>query len=480
MNLNIQEIMSSYISNKMEKKKLVIGASSFVGRELMKRTDATGTYNSRPINGGVKFDSMHVKIGDAVDLKKFSHAIILIGDTNPDTCVTDLDSRKLNVDSIKSILEELKRFEIMPVFTSSEFVFDGKKGNYTEADATSPILVYGKQKVEIESYIQKNFSNYIIARLAKVYGNDINDNTIFSKWIRELPRNEIRCASDQIFSPVFVGDVAESINLLIENGCSGIYHVAGEKAYSRLDLLKLVLKHSSHLKFDPIITSCRIDDFNLKEKRPKNVSMIPDKLIRDTGIKMHDAEEICKGMAGSVRRFDNLLAMKDRNARTPSYYNIDDNPTITKKAIAELKAESSENNDTDIRISSHKSPEDKFHEMVIMLHKGIYRKPHKHPHKEEAYHMIEGKMEVFIFNESGSVRLTRVLDQDNMTFRIEKDTYHIAIPLTDFAIFHKIKPGPFIRETDCINARFAPDGHDVKENNKYYEKLLRCIGEKNG
>jgi len=77
-------------------------------------------------------------------------------------------SKALNVDSIKRILNRLKEWEIKPIFASSEFVFDGKKGNYKETDEVNPILLYGKQKVAIEDYIQSQFKDYLIFRLAKV------------------------------------------------------------------------------------------------------------------------------------------------------------------------------------------------------------------------------------------------------------------------------------------------------------------------
>jgi len=280
---------------------LVLGGSSYIGKHILNalgKDRAIATYHKKPINHGIYFDSLSMDLSQI--LKNFdtiSHAVILLGDTNPETCAKNIEmSNALNIDSIKSIVKCLNDHQIKPIFCSSEFVFDGKRGNYTEEDQVNPILIYGKQKVEIEKYIQNTCDNFVIVRFSKVFGSEKGDGTLFTNWLDSIKNNQkIYCAYDQIFSPIYINDIVKGITDLIERDCDGIYHLSGKKSFSRLDLLEILLKHvrnSSQIKTE--VVKCSIHDFPLLEKRPLNVSMKPDKLIKATKIQLHDVDNVCK------------------------------------------------------------------------------------------------------------------------------------------------------------------------------------------
>ncbi|MBI5124465.1 MAG: sugar nucleotide-binding protein, partial [Candidatus Omnitrophica bacterium] len=234
------------MKNDRDKKILILGGSSYVGTHLLARLGSKGaiaTYYKNPIDEGVYFDAL------TMDLRKIiqepgalSCALILLGDTDPESCAKDPKrSYALNVDSIKRIIDYLKRNQIKPIFASSEFIFDGKKGGYVEDDEPNPILTYGKQKVEVERYLQKTCNDHIILRFAKIYGSQPDDGTLFTNWISEINKADtIRCASDQIFSSIYIDDLVESIMRIIEGDHTGIFHVAGNKAYARIELLQML------------------------------------------------------------------------------------------------------------------------------------------------------------------------------------------------------------------------------------------------
>ena len=194
-------------------------------------------------------------------------------------------------------------YDIKIIFTSTEFVFDGIKGDYTETDLPNPILVYGEQKLEIEEYIQKIIKDFTILRLSKVYGDDINDNTLFTSWYKKLlsePKS-ITCAYDQIFSPVYINDVIKSIIAVIKYNLCGLYHVAGPVAQSRLEFLELLLnKITTKKRIRTKIKTCSIYDFNLLEKRPLDVSMNASKLIEESQIILTHPSYICEFLTGKI------------------------------------------------------------------------------------------------------------------------------------------------------------------------------------
>lgn len=277
-----------------------------MGKYLFKRLGsdcAIATYCSNPIENGVYFNSLSMGLSGIIkDHAEISCAVILLGDTNPETCATDkVKSRALNVDSIKSILRHIKEWNIKPIFISSEFVFDGIKGNYTEADVPNPILTYGRQKFEIEKYLQDNFENFVILRLSKVFGSGLNDGTIFSKWMETIGQNAnaaIPCADDQIFSPIYVDDAVAGIIGAIENNINGVFHLAGKKPYLRIELLNMFLSYVNKVNpADIKVIPKSIHNFGLIEKRPLDVSMNPDKIVRAIKLKLSDTERICRGIA---------------------------------------------------------------------------------------------------------------------------------------------------------------------------------------
>ncbi len=286
------------------KKVLILGGSSYVGKYLFSRlgTDkAIATYCKTPIAGGIYFDSLTMKISGILESPdKISHAIILLGDTNPETCAEDAEkSNALNVDSIKSILKELKKLKIKPVFTSSEFIYDGKKGNYDENDPPNPILLYGMQKLKIEKFIQDNFNDFIILRLAKVYGSDKGDKKLIMDWLKSIKNNKtISCASDQRFSPIYIEDVVKAIIKIVGKNPNGIFNLGSEKSYSRLEILNILINSIrifSQIKIN--ITARSIHDFDLKEKRPLDISMNSAKIVNEIGIKLTPVEIVCKNIA---------------------------------------------------------------------------------------------------------------------------------------------------------------------------------------
>jgi dTDP-4-dehydrorhamnose reductase len=284
---------------------IILGGSSFVGRSLQAAFGAgraLATFNSKPFEGGRHFDSTAMRVTDLVGAgHDFSHAVVLLGDTQPDSCIADpARSERLNVESIVRVFDDLAGLGIKPVFTSSEFVFDGVKGDYVETDAAEPILLYGRQKLAAERYLQSLGIPSAILRLAKVYGDRPGDGSLFTGWLASLRHGgKTRCAADQAFSPVYVGDVVLAIEAAVERDIDGLYHVSGNRRFTRLELLEMFIDvmRERHGRFDVAIEPCSIHDFDLPERRPVDVSMRSDKLVRDTGIELTDARAVCERIA---------------------------------------------------------------------------------------------------------------------------------------------------------------------------------------
>lgn len=279
------------------KQVLLIGGSSPVGKVVAKAFGSSGisTYFKNPVSGGIPWDIQKARLKEAVsDLSRFSHAVILAADSKPDSCAKDpAASHDLNVRAISQVCDDLVASNIKPVFISSEYVFDGKKGSYTEEDIPTPTLLYGKQKFEIERHLDRLKVPHLIFRFSKVFGLVPGDCTLFMGWIDDLLQDrEITCATDQRFSPVWVQDLAHAIKTLVMKDASGIFHTSGPKGYTRAEMIKIFSDlASSYTSKRPRVKYCLINDFNFLEPRPIDISMQNRKISQATQISFLEATD---------------------------------------------------------------------------------------------------------------------------------------------------------------------------------------------
>ena len=268
-----------------EPKILVLGASGFVGRQILRDwgDQAVGTHKRTQCKDTVYFDPLTMGIRQIVGVENCSHAVILYGEREPDECWQLPEfTHRLNVESTKRVILDCFALGIVPVFASSEMVFSGNKGMYGETDVPDPILLYGKYKVEVEQFLAEISDNYIVFRLSKVVGFTKNDRSIFSNWLTQLETNSsgfIRCAQDQFFSLIALSDVSRLLHLLIRGQAKGIYHFSDGIRHKRLDLLNLLLnKYESKTARKIIVEPVSINDFDLPEVRPLDLSMTSARL----------------------------------------------------------------------------------------------------------------------------------------------------------------------------------------------------------
>lgn len=102
------------------------------------------------------------------------------------------------------------------------------------------------------------------------------------------------------------------------------------------------------------------------------------------------------------------------------------------------------------------TPQDGVQEMVIALSKGSYVRPHKHPaHKSESYHLIDGEMEVRIYEQDGTLKEAIKLTKHTPFYRLRNGWFHEPVALTAFAVYHECYEGPFKKEIDVQYADWA-------------------------
>ena len=126
------------------------------------------------------------------------------------------------------------------------------------------------------------------------------------------------------------------------------------------------------------------------------------------------------------------------------------------------------------RLCAHKDGTDRLHEMLIVLTKDVYIRPHKHLNKTESFHVIEGSATIVFFDEAGSVQQVIAVGDfasgRQFYFRNDDPRYHTQIVTSDFLVFHETTNGPFNR-SDTVFAPWSPDEGDASAAKAFVEKL---------
>ncbi len=264
---------------------LIVGASGFIGNKVYdyfksKGVEVKGTYCSRPFESGIYFG---LNNWDSPHLKDLTHIFLCSGIGDIDKCKTNRDSYRINVTNTIKLLENFRG--VIPIYLSTDMVYNGDKGNYTESDRPSPVTEYGKQKVEVEYYIKTHFSKYIIVRLTKVFGVGKNDQTLLTSCLGSLEKHRpIPSADDTFISPVYIMDVVHALDGLVTGEHYGVFNLGGNETATRYDLLQ---KLAVFFGYDPSLIKRRSTcDFNFVEPRPLYSSLDSTKLINTTGIKL--------------------------------------------------------------------------------------------------------------------------------------------------------------------------------------------------
>ena len=144
---------------------------------------------------------------------------------------------------------------------------------------------------------------------------------------------------------------------------------------------------------------------------------------------------------------------------TEVMYSIDKIERINKNNIEEFKLLSSKNPRKKIRLCVHHNKNELIHEMLIVHERGVYIRPHKHLGKIESTHIIEGIVDVVIFDDYGNIedviRMGDYASGNIFYYRLAASLYHTLIIRSDILVFHETTNGPFNR-IDTVFPSWAP------------------------
>ncbi|MBI1837173.1 MAG: SDR family oxidoreductase [Flavobacteriia bacterium] len=202
-----------------------------------------------------------------------THVIHTAAITNVDYCEDHSEECfQVNVQATQNLFEASKRFQAHFEFLSTDFVFDGEKGNYEEEDPVNPLSVYAKSKVEGEKLLINDvYTNWSIVRTIIVYGegNNLSRSNLILWSINALKKgDEIQVVDDQFRAPTWAADLAWACLRIVEKDKKGIFHISGPETYS---ILEIVFKVADYFNLDKnCIIPIQSNTLNQAAKRPPN------------------------------------------------------------------------------------------------------------------------------------------------------------------------------------------------------------------
>ena len=188
------------------------------------------------------------EVNSIIKKEKPTHIIHTAAITNVDYCEQHPEESELvNVTATSFLIEAANTVEAHFQFVSTDFVFDGEKGNYKENDEVNPLSEYARSKVKSENITKEKAKfGWSIIRTIIVYGVGENlsrsNLIIWAKGAIEKG-DAINIIDDQFRAPTYADDLAAGCMGVILNKQNGIFHISGPETMSIYEIVERIAKH---------------------------------------------------------------------------------------------------------------------------------------------------------------------------------------------------------------------------------------------
>jgi dTDP-4-dehydrorhamnose reductase len=197
-----------------------------------------------------------------------------------------------NVTATRFFVEAARKFSPHFVFVSTDFVFDGTAGPYSEADSPNPVNYYGSSKWAGEKEIERSGLPAAIVRTCLVYGttHDGSRSNIVS-WVKNslTAGKPISVVKDQWRTPTLVNDLAMGILLIAQQKAEGIFHISGNEMMTPYDMAMATADYYGLDK--TLITAVDANSFIQPAQRPPKTGFVITKAQTQLGYRPHSFVE---------------------------------------------------------------------------------------------------------------------------------------------------------------------------------------------
>ncbi len=286
------------------KRILITGGNGLLGQKLVELMSNSAQYSllmtSRQEssvfeNEAIRYNQLDTTRKNAVQsiVEEFEPNVIVnaAAMTNVDTCEVEREAAwRSNVPGVENLIHAAKLSGARLVHISTDYVFDGKNGPYSELDRPNPISYYGRTKLASENIVLTSGVAATVIRTMVLYGIGHKIKQNFALWLlKNLSEGKpVRVVDDQIGTPTLAEDLAYGIFKIIELERKGLFHIAWPDLLSRNDfavtLARIFDLNKKH------ITPVRTSTMKQPAQRPLKSGLITLKAQTDLGLALSGVE----------------------------------------------------------------------------------------------------------------------------------------------------------------------------------------------
>lgn len=271
---------------------LITGASGLLGVNLALETadqhTVFGQVNSNLVHADaftvIKADLLEPgALEDLFEKSQPEWVIHCAALANLEACEKDPDlARELNTEVPRNLARHCRKGGARLLHVSTDAVFDGISGGYTETDPPNPLGIYAKTKLNAEIAVSEENPDAIIARV-NLFGWSLKGRRSLAEFFFNnlSAGNPVKGFTDVFFSPLLVNDIACLFTRMLELNLRGVYHVLSSDYMSKYEFGAAI---AGRFGFDPgLISPISVMDAGLAATRSPNLTLRVDKVIHDLG-----------------------------------------------------------------------------------------------------------------------------------------------------------------------------------------------------
>ena len=287
----------------IKKRILVAGANGMLGQSLCgyytKQNNVqllACSLEEQPVLNNI--DYLHCDITKRESVKKVvldfypDYIVNTSAFTNVDLSETEREEAwKVNVKGVEYLSEAARILDVRIIHISSDYIFDGRDGPYSENQKPNPLGYYARTKLAGENALKISGVLHSILRTNVLYGSGSNCKIDFVKWLINLLKDgkEVRIVTDQINNPTFVEDLVQGISKVIEFNKTGVYNIGGKEFLSRYEFSEIIAEFFGLDK--NLIKPVTTEELNQPARRPLKSGLITLKAETELGYKPHSIKE---------------------------------------------------------------------------------------------------------------------------------------------------------------------------------------------
>jgi len=272
---------------------LVTGASGLFGANFLwqyaRRFECIAASHRHPIAGAVR-QVIPLDIAQASSVldgvRRARPAVIVhaAAMTGVDACEEHPDdAMRINAQGTEHVARAARDVGAYLIYLSTDYVFDGTRGHYTEDDPPRPLGVYARTKWLGEQVVLAICPGATVVRTT-LYGWNAQARQSFAERVLDGAAGgaPVTAFTDMYWSPLLANDLADAIAALMARPAPGLFHVAGRERCSRYDFALAV---ATVFGRDPgVVRPGRLHEARLRAPRPPDASLDVARFERTFGM----------------------------------------------------------------------------------------------------------------------------------------------------------------------------------------------------